>query len=157
MKTFEEIKEELKPWVKHNFGDRESWQPLLGIIEELSELEFAKTVHELKDAIGDTMIYVLDFCNSENISLEEVFTSSYSVEYYNINYSIGKLCHSYLKMKQGIRLNEAHKENVLKALSSICNYLYNYYDVSIVLNITNDTWNKVKQRDWKKNPSQITT
>lgn len=35
------LQEEQKPWVKHNFGDRPSWMPLLGAVEELGELAHA--------------------------------------------------------------------------------------------------------------------
>lgn len=30
-----QLQEEQQPWVKHNFGDRPSWHPLLGIMEEI--------------------------------------------------------------------------------------------------------------------------
>ena len=76
------LQEELKPWVKHNFGDRPSWQPLLGIVEELGELAHAHLKHaqeirtdeqhfeNKKDAIADIIIYLADYCTAEGIDLE---------------------------------------------------------------------------------------
>jgi NTP pyrophosphatase (non-canonical NTP hydrolase) len=75
------LQEELKPWVLHNFGYRPSWQPLLGIQEEVGELSHAYLKraqgirkgenHEeaMKDAAADIIVFLCDFCNAENIDL----------------------------------------------------------------------------------------
>ena len=85
------LQEEQKPWVKHNFGDRPSWQPLLGIVEELGELAHAhlkdaqgirtKEDHfkNKKDAIADIIIYLADYCNAEGIDLESTVQSVWDV------------------------------------------------------------------------------
>ena len=68
--TIKQIQQEQKAWVRHNFGDRPSWQPLLGVAEELGELSHAHLKHvqgirvnenhtaKKKDAIGDLVIYL---------------------------------------------------------------------------------------------------
>jgi NTP pyrophosphatase (non-canonical NTP hydrolase) len=85
-----QVQEELKPWVKHNFGDRPSWQPLLGIQEEVGELSHAylkraqgirvneNHTEAIKDAVADIIIYLCDFCNTENINLEEQIAKTWA-------------------------------------------------------------------------------
>ena len=96
------MQEEQKPWVKHNFGDRPSWMPLLGVVEEL-----------------------------------------------------GELAHAHLKKAQGIRVNENHDENIKDAVADIVIFLADYCSsVGIDLEkVVQETWDKVKQRDWKANPA----
>ena len=80
------LQTQLKPWVQHNFGDRPSWQPLLGLQEELGELSHAYLKREqrirtnedheagIRDAVADLVIFLADFCNAEGIDLaKEVY------------------------------------------------------------------------------------
>lgn len=79
----QDIQKEVYQWSKQNFGDQPSWRPLLGIGEELGELNHAylkraqgirtNEDHEegIRDAVADIMIYLCDFCSRENIDLEE--------------------------------------------------------------------------------------
>jgi NTP pyrophosphatase (non-canonical NTP hydrolase) len=67
----------------------------------------------------------------------------------------GELAHAVLKMQQGIRGTEAeHKFNAIDSVAdmiifglSVCDHLE--VDLEDVLAIT---WDKVKKRDWKKDP-----
>lgn len=77
------IQNEQAAWSRHNFGDRPSWQPLLGLQEEIGELahHYLKREQgirleedhdaEIKDAAADIVIYLLDFCNAEGIQLSK--------------------------------------------------------------------------------------
>lgn len=99
--TFKQLQEEQRPWVKHNFGDRPAWQPLLGAVEEL-----------------------------------------------------GELAHAHLKEVQGIRMTEDHVGNAQDAVADVVVYLADYcsargWDFGVLVE---RTWNKVKSRDWKKDP-----
>ena len=70
-------------WVKHNFGEREAWQPLLGVAEEVGELSHAylkrhqgirmQEGHDeaIVDAVADIVIFLSDFCSSEGIDLAD--------------------------------------------------------------------------------------
>lgn len=96
------LQEEQKPWVIHNFGNRPTWQPLLGAMEEL-----------------------------------------------------GELAHAHLKQKQEIRITENHDAMAKDAVADIVIYLADYcsargWDFE---NLVQETWDKVKQRDWKKDPA----
>src|SRR5204862_215279 len=81
MKTINEIQEEIKNWSYHNFGNHPAYHPLMGIAEEVGELNhhFLKREQNIRtnedhdegieDAIADLMIYLMDFCNCEGIDL----------------------------------------------------------------------------------------
>lgn len=76
------LQNENKQWSETNFGKHPAWHPLLGIVEELGELchHYLKRAqgirkgedHEagIRDAVGDIVIYLADFCNVEGIDLE---------------------------------------------------------------------------------------
>lgn len=67
---------------------------------------------------------------------------------------VGELAHAHLKTEQGIRGTvEQHKLNKVDAVGDIFIYLADYCTLNnISLEIAiHDTWEKVKQRDWKKN------
>jgi len=96
------LQEEQKSWVNHNFGERPSWHPLLGVVEE-----------------------------------------------------VGELAHAYLKREQGIRVEEDHTENAKDAVADIVIYLADFCSAEgfDLQQIVQDTWDLVKQRDWKKDPA----
>lgn len=100
--VLKKLQEEQVVWVKHNFGDRPSWMPLLGAVEEL-----------------------------------------------------GELAHAHLKDAQCIRVNEPHFENKKDAIADIVIYLADYCTAEGIdfEKVVEETWNKVKKRDWKKNPA----
>jgi len=69
------IQTEVGTWATKNFGaDRPAYQRLLGAMEELGELSHAHLkeeqnirgtedhVADAKDAIGDIVIYLMDYC-----------------------------------------------------------------------------------------------
>lgn len=102
MKTLSEIQEEQKPWVTHNFPNRHSWHPLLGLQEE-----------------------------------------------------VGELAHHYLKREQKIRLNEDHNAGIKDSVADIVIYLLDFCSAEGIdlEKELNETWERVRQRDWKENPS----
>lgn len=84
------LQEEQKDWIKHNFGDRPSWMPLLGAVEELGELAHAHLkqaqgirvtenhFENKKDAVADIIIYLADYCSAEGINLHEVVENTWN-------------------------------------------------------------------------------
>lgn len=80
------LQKEVEKWALANFGeDVPQHQPLLGIGEEVGELMHAQLKYEqgirgydvqkfsedAGDAIGDIMIYLVDYCNRAGFSLDE--------------------------------------------------------------------------------------
>lgn len=82
MSLLHRIQLEHLPWRVHNFPQHEAWHPLIGMQEELGELShaFLKLTQNIRteedhqaamhDAVGDLMIYLIDFCNCTNIDVE---------------------------------------------------------------------------------------
>ena len=79
------IQQQNKKWADKNFGvDRPAWQPLLGAVEEIGELSHAylkraqgiriqeNHMENMKDAVGDTIIYLCDFCNVMGFDIHEI-------------------------------------------------------------------------------------
>lgn len=67
---------------------------------------------------------------------------------------LGELAHAHLKEEQGIRSSEGLEDAAKDAVADCIIYLSDYcsargFDLD---EIVSDTWDEVKQRDWKKNP-----
>lgn len=102
--TLAELQREHAEWLAHNFPNQLPVEPFLGLVEEIGELSHALLKHgqsirgyddqrfraDAADAIGDFVIYLASFCNSNGFDLQ--------------------LC-------------------------------------------VDGTWNKVKERDWRKDPT----
>ncbi len=174
LKTLSRIQAEVGVWSITNFGDQQSkvvdygplrsLAPFLGIMEEIGEYEKASIEgdeEEMLDAIGDILIYACDFACREQADLflcdsEPLITETLSI-------IGGALCHCVLKHHQGIRgFDNVHKYTVhrdaalislMKVLSDICRNILN---VSLI-DVLNDTWEKVSKRNWKKEPEGGTT
>lgn len=83
--TFAKLQEEQRPWVKHNFPGRKPYFPLLGLMEELGELAHAhlkaeqgirgtkdELTEKAKDAIGDVIVFLADYCSANEYDLQEI-------------------------------------------------------------------------------------
>jgi len=66
---------------------------------------------------------------------------------------VGELCHSFLKRKQQIRLNENHDENIKDAVADIMIFLAGFCNTQQIdmEQELRRVWNQVKRRNWKKN------
>lgn len=83
MINIDNIQIQVGQWSKHNFGSQPSYRPLLGAVEELGELCHAHLKQEQgirtnedhqaakEDAIGDIIIYLMDYCEREGISMAD--------------------------------------------------------------------------------------
>jgi NTP pyrophosphatase (non-canonical NTP hydrolase) len=83
--SLQELQNEVGEWSWGNFGITHlpyDVAPLLGVIEELGELchgllkaaqgirgEYGKHMEDVADAVGDLVIYLLDFCERNNLDL----------------------------------------------------------------------------------------
>lgn len=154
-KKLDLIQQEQIAWVHHNFGNRPASQPLRGIVEELGELDDSVDKgdrEEIKDSIADTVIFMSDYCSAMNINLGYIFSEGV-IECFRVGSLIrlaGDLCHNDLKLEQGIR--SVTKDDVEVSLMNIMSALYvmaKGYGFDLV-EITRETWDRVKKRDWKK-------
>ena len=83
------IQMELKEWDKKNFGEQPSYRSLLGAFEEIGELAHAHLKEEqgiresnyeedAKDAIGDTIIYLANYCNARGFNLQGIIEETWN-------------------------------------------------------------------------------
>lgn len=170
MRNYDELQIEMNKWQQHNFPGRDVWQPLVGLGEELGELACAEKEEDIKDALADCMIYLADFCNGMGYSIDyimnnfEVIRPTWDDVHRDMMVSYGNLCHSFLKQTQRIRMHEPHQVNACTAIVSLISYLGILVEDSLyytpeaspneALNeIVWKTWDKVKTRDWQKDPN----
>lgn len=84
------MQREHRVWATKNFGlYRPAYQPLLGAVEEIGELAHAHLKNEqdirtsedhmadAKDAVADTIIYLVDYCNLRGWDLELILSSTW--------------------------------------------------------------------------------
>lgn len=95
MGILNKVQKEQKDWAKKNFPDGgikkrvPGGEALHGVMEELGELAHAHLKEtqgirlnedheaEAKDAIGDIVIYLADYCNKRGFDLEEIVDSTW--------------------------------------------------------------------------------
>ena len=90
--TLRQLQDYQKAWTAHNFPDAEPYHPLLGMNEELGELNHAHlkgiqgirhTPEEIQamkiDAVGDIVIYLADYCTRNGIDLQDAVEKTWSM------------------------------------------------------------------------------
>ena len=85
------IAEEHRKWAEYNFGKNRAYEdPLMGIVEEVGELhhallkqrqgirgEYIEHLLEVRDAVGDITLYLMDFCNVYGIDYDEAVMTTW--------------------------------------------------------------------------------
>jgi len=95
MGVIAEIQAEQRAWARRNFGPGNSTHSLLGVAEEAGELAHAHLKRaqgirhdaadyeaKAKDAIGDIIIYLMDYCSTEGWDLEQVVQATWNTVKY---------------------------------------------------------------------------
>lgn len=85
------MQQEVSEWSTRNFGDQSWTNPYMGMVEELGELSHAllkqqqgirgtSEEHEeaAKDAVGDLMIFMLDFCGKRGWDAEQILADTWA-------------------------------------------------------------------------------
>lgn len=176
------MQDEQIAWSLRNFGQQPAHRPMLGIVEELCELEEAQLIGEdeylggvaeykkdVLDAVGDIGIYMLDYCGKRGWSMDELWEARACPEWLedfvmgddNEGYPyfapfIRRLAHSQLKGEQNIRGGQSKHDEILKiTLSSVLWVLEGvakHVAQRDFLSVIAEVWAKVRQRDWVANP-----
>jgi NTP pyrophosphatase (non-canonical NTP hydrolase) len=157
------LRDEVGKWASENF---EVHNPLLGLIEEVGELahcflkrsqkirgfENPKVFEELaKDAIGDIGIYAAHFASIHNLNLDlDIIQSTCLKDYTSDRQRKTGINHFFLTILSNLtRLNPPMQYAFDLFLWSVANLaLSEGFDM---VSITIETWDSVKQRDWKAN------
>lgn len=163
--TADVLQREVGKWSRDNFGDQDMVRPLLGVIEELGELDAACEAEdegELLDAAGDVCIYMADFCSrAPGFSLCMISGMRVTGRHQNLHGLMSSIAHNGLKFAQDIRGDKAGrlKENLAEALRFTLTVLEEFCGEiekeppSDLSAIATSTWkNVVSKRNWKKAP-----
>jgi len=147
--TFEQLQKEQAEWARHNFPNALPHQPLLGMGEEVGELNTPNiTIEAEKDAVGDILIYAADYCTRNGLSMTALQPE------YNER-ALFLLFHFHLKHEQGIRYSadvaHASKQKAVSAFLAHILFIAQQFGFDAMEAVT-VTWEKVKQRDWKAKP-----
>ena len=85
-----EIQKEIKEWTNKNFPNTDASEQVIGMTEELGELahHFLKWKQGIRndenhregiiDAVGDLMIYLMNFCSIADINLEHTIEKTWN-------------------------------------------------------------------------------
>jgi len=162
--TLQDLQESLYEWQIYNFGDQDNERVLLGVCEEVGELCHAvlkkeqgirgtpeEHDNELRDAIGDIMIYTLNYLSKIKAKVTNLAVRD-DVEK---NDDPKRTRESVLACFRiiGKLTDPPNRENVqlinqmIIQLSFLC-ALRGWSLEKIV----RDTWSRVGKRDWKKFP-----
>jgi hypothetical protein len=160
--NFEVMQREVGEWAQRNFGDQPPVNPLVGMVEELCEVEIASVEADrisMSKEIGDVMIYMAHFCYLRGWSLLEAWDGRLvpegSQRSLHLVHCILWLSKHYLKGNQNIRGGTSSHDAALKiALHFICFTLESYAESAglVVLDSIGQRWETIKRRDWVKNP-----
>lgn len=163
LSTLNRIKDEVGEWTNYNFDTTSKTDPLLGVVEETGELSHAvlksnqgirgtQEEHKeaIRDAIGDIMVYLLDFMNRNDIDVHQ--SEMFHVGKYNLDRLMLKLSLN-VGLLSGTFLSydfdnlDFDCDIIIKTLEAICET----FDWSLE-EVLIETWSEVSQRDWVENP-----
>lgn len=159
--SLRDLQESLYDWQKYNFGDQDNERVLMGICEEAGELCHAHLKleqgirgaaedleDEMRDAVGDIMIYTLNFLSGKGIPVPAILARA-DVEATDNAAMIRKSVLAVFRLVGKIVEDPTMTRirHMLTALLYLCALKgWNLEDV------TRETWSSVAQRDWKKYP-----
>lgn len=154
-----------KAWSDKNFGQQPPYMPMFGIIEEIGELVQAHgsgSTEEVKDAIGDIVIYLIAYCNSRSWPVHalwdeapkekdiDIITEDFYLE------TIRALAHHQLKGEQKIRGTQAKHDLAIRYrlgyLLFALGHLAQAYGETL-WPLVGKVFDKVSLRDWVANPN----
>lgn len=173
---WEELQHDVASWAVKNFGQVQAWAPMLGLVEEVGEYFAARNSlgdyshrDEMRDALGDQAIYVLNLCEVSGLQFHldvargpDLTRKAAAEELFGM---VGFGCRAILKNSQGIRGFSWEKRRDQLRLSlrgwylwasweAVSNALVTYDtdEGSVLLPIVQQTWAQVRRRDWVKHP-----
>lgn len=165
-----EIQKEQKEWSKKNFGEQPAYLALLGAVEELGELahahlkwsqrirgDEAKHAESAKDAVGDTIIYLMDYANRKHIQIDykpssmEMFGETSTDALFCAHENLSVLISADKKVNEQYAPKSCLENSIRVVLWCLESYCYiRKFDFE---RIVTETWEIVRQRDWKANPA----
>jgi len=173
--NFAQWQEEVSAWSRHNFGEQTAERPLLGMIEELGELAHpvlkqAQGIRvnehrreQVIDAVGDLVIYSLDFCGRAGYDAAEAYQTAWDMRdllhefkltdqfqcMFGAAAAIGKIARLHMRCnadKDNYMITMSHLGLLYIHLQKFCGFMMIDFTDCVA-----QTWSKVKARDWTQN------
>ena len=173
MEIWRRLQTEQAAWALRNFGVRQLHWPLLGIVEELGELDDAlgstanleTEAHQYRegiiDAMADTLIFTMDFCTGhkwwlqdllDNRVLRDLDATERGRGFLSL---VGELCHAQLKQEQGIRgsiaEHDAKMQLLVVRIFTKIERMALRHDINLAVETANIWDTIVSKRDFTKN------
>jgi NTP pyrophosphatase (non-canonical NTP hydrolase) len=167
------FQQEVDEWSRQNFGSSPAWQPLMGLLEEVGELAHAylkraqgirgtKEEHDAaeRDALGDIMVFLAHYCCRRGIAMgglaqvvipDLLYRKRVGAALLGLARHVGDI-HMCLAVDPDTRIYASVEERqaIANLLRDLCVYCtLRELDLG---EIVRETWDKVKQRNWKKDP-----
>jgi len=160
--TLHDLQESLYDWQKYNFGEQDNERVLMGMCEEAGELCHAhlkleqgirgtpeQLEAEMRDAVGDIMIYMLNYMSGLGHKLA-LFVPREDVEEATDQTLVRK---SVLTVYRLVGKIVEEPENVSRIQHLVVSVLYlsalKGWDLETVIR---ETWSVIGQRDWREYP-----
>jgi len=151
---------ELMRWERNNFGLQPPWTGLLGIFEELGELDEAIDFDDQVDAVGDVLVFASNLLVKYRLGIAPIMGNLKDAPELDPIYmleSMGWASHVMLKSEQKIRGYddvETIRRDIAVSVYRLLRYLVGTCDdIGIDLQGTYlKIGAKVLGRDWKSNP-----
>jgi hypothetical protein len=148
-------------WLDSWAPEATAWQQLLGACEEYGEACAAMGDRDAYlDAIADCCIFLAGFFNRSHLDLYTSGLDLYTCWCQRAGIELpprpwpelllGKVCHHYLKLEQGIRGTPDDRRAIQDAVSG----LLKYWELECsrmgvdFLKLVESVWDKVEKRDW---------
>lgn len=157
---------EVPSWSQENFGDQKGLNyiaPLMGILEEVGELQEVieldapkkpenSLMDEINDAVGDIGIYSIDFLARVGVNVIDIWPFTVeSIKHSPVVY-LSQVNHACLKRHQGIRGFDDNMKFYEYVITNMRLFLAKINSQYNLTENTITTWQRVRERNWKKNP-----
>lgn len=158
---FSALQVRLARWQNKNFGPQNEERFVLGIVEEIGELEGARTMAEQKDAVGDAMVFATQLCTLQRLDFGTILSyvpdlSGGPRESPVLLQCLGQLSHIALKASQKIRGFEdkgkqrtGYVECILLLLTGLG------HPRKMLAAAYRQVANEVMQRNWVQDPAGV--
>ena len=167
MKTLREIQVEQHAWSLKNFGPHGPDDPLDGLIEEFGELHHAvlkrrqgirgtAEEHDAaeRDALGDMVIYLLDLLSTIGERIPGLGLTGPARLPIQLRREMLADMADIGRLLETRKVDESAIESITDASAWLIAHMTDYADARgwSLLEIVNETWEQVSQRDWSAAP-----
>lgn len=149
----------VEAWRVRNYGPCQPWEQLLGLAEELGESYESlgnPDTSEFGDSIGDSAIYLLNYCTSRGWDASELYAIRDSVALPSRPWPelVGKLAHHFVKGEVQ-KYRGTREEHNAKGKLCVAGLFAHWEKLcagmgTTFLEVLEKTWDVVSKRDWTK-------